>query len=140
MSQENVEMVRRIYELWARRELAAIPDFFDPQVEVDLSRNVFNPDVYHGHAGIERVIQGLEDMWDDFGIVPTEILDAGEKVLATVTIRGTGKESGVHVAMQVMNIWTIRDAKIVRVEGGYRDRAEALEAVGLSEQDAHADS
>jgi hypothetical protein len=52
----------------------------------------------------------------------------------------TGKESGVDVSMQVLNICTIRDAKIVRVEGGYRDRAEALEAAGLPAQDAHAES
>ena len=121
-------------------EFSEIPEFFDPQVEIDLSRNVFNPDIHHGHDGVECLIQGFEDMWEDFEIVPTEILDAGEKVLATVTIRGTGKKSGVDVAMQVMNIWTIRDARIVHVVGGYRDRGEALEAAGLSEQDAHSDS
>jgi ketosteroid isomerase-like protein len=133
MSQENVEVVRRTYELWALRRWSAIPDFFDPDVEVDLSRNVFNPDTHHGHAGLETLLRNIEDMWDDFEVVPTELIDAGEKVLATVTIKGTGKESGVDVAMQVMNVWTIRDSKIVRIAGGYRDRAEALEAAGLSE-------
>ena len=71
-------------------------------------------------------------MWDDFQIVPTELIDAGEKVVVAVTFRGTGKESGVDVSMQVLNVWTIRDSKIVRIVGGYRDRAEALDAAGLS--------
>ena len=131
MSQENVELVRRTYELWALRRWSAIPDFFDPDVEVDLSRNVFNPDTHRGYAGLEALLRSIEDMWDRFEFVPTELIDAGDRVVATVTMKGTGKESGVDVAMQVVNVWTIRDSKIVRVAGGFRDRAEALEAAGL---------
>ena len=131
MSRHNVELVRRIYEHWARKEWSLIPEFFDPDAEVDLSRNVFNPGTYSGYAGIHRLLQGVDEMWDDFRILPTELVDAGDKVLATVRIGGTGKESGVEVEMQVMNVWTIRDAKVVRIVGGYRDRAEALAAAGL---------
>jgi ketosteroid isomerase-like protein len=133
MSQENVEIVRRVYEIWPTRQWSLIPDYFDSKVELDLSRNVFNPDVYRGHAGIEEALQGIYDMWEDFEIVPVEIIGGGDKVLATVRISGIGRESGVPVAMEVMNVWTIRDSKVVRVVGGYRDRAEALEAAGLSE-------
>ena len=35
-------------------------------------------------------------------------------------------------------VWTIRDGKVVRMRV-FADRAQALEAAGLSEQDAHAD-
>jgi uncharacterized protein len=133
MSQENVELVRRVYELWPTRQWSLIPDLFAPDVEIDLSRNVFNPDIYRGHAGTEKMLRAVEDMWDHFQIVPTELIDAGDKVVVAVTIKGTGKESGVDVSMQVLNIWTIRDSMIVRVVGGYRDRSEALEAAGLSE-------
>lgn len=140
MSRENAGTVRSIYELWTTREWSRIPEFFDPDVEVDLSRNVFNPDIYRGLSGIENVLRGIEEMWEDFSIVPTEIVDAGDKVFASVTIRGKGKSSGVDVTMAVMNVWTFRESKVVRVVGGYRDRAEALEAAGLSEEDARADS
>jgi ketosteroid isomerase-like protein len=64
MSQGNVQIVRRCYELWENRDWSAIPEIFDPNVEVDLSRNVFNPDVYHGHAGVERYIQAVEEVWE----------------------------------------------------------------------------
>jgi ketosteroid isomerase-like protein len=140
MSQQNVDLVRRVYGLWKKREWSAIPELFDPEVQVDLSRNVFNPGTYRGYSGIEQVLRSTEEMWDDFEIVPTEVLDAGDRVLATVTISGKGRESGVRVNMQVMNVWTIRDSKVVSVTGGYRDRAEALEAAGLSKKDAPADS
>src|SRR5688500_156608 len=140
MSQENVEIVRRIYELWPTQQWSLIPDYFDPDVELDLRRNVFNPDIYRGHDGVHKMLQGVYDMWNNFEIVPTEIIGGGDKVLATVRISGTGKESGVEVAMEVMNVWAVHDSKVVRVIGGFRDRAEALEAAGLSGQDAHTDS
>jgi hypothetical protein len=39
--------------------------------------------------------------------------------------------------MKIFQVWTLRGSKVVRMVGGYRDRNEALEAVGLSEQGAH---
>jgi ketosteroid isomerase-like protein len=134
MSRENVEIVRRCYELWDRREWSAFPELFDSDVEIDLSRNVFNPDVYHGHAGVERYVKVVEEIWDDFHVVPIELLDAGDNVVTAITLRGKGKQSGVEVKMELFNIWTLRDSKVVHVAGGYRDRSEALKAAGLVEQ------
>jgi hypothetical protein len=36
--------------------------------------------------------------------------------------------------MQLFNIWTLRDSKVVRLVGGYRDRSEAVADAGLPEQ------
>ena len=134
MSQENVEIIRRCYELWHSREWSAIPELFDPDIEIDLSRNVFNPDVYHGHAGVERYVRAVEEVWDNFRVVPKEFIDAGDKVVTAVTLHGQGKGSGVDVEMELFNIWTLRDSRIVQIVGGYRDRSEALLAAGLREQ------
>jgi ketosteroid isomerase-like protein len=131
MSHESVEIVRRCVECINRRDFSQLFELFDPEIELDLSRNVFNPDVYRGHAGIERWRSSAEDVWDDLNGVLDEIIDAGDKVVAAVTMRGKGRESGVEVTMQVFSIWTLRDSKVVRVVGGYRDRSEVLEAAGL---------
>jgi hypothetical protein len=44
-----------------------------------------------------------------------------------------GRGSGVEVEMQLFAVWTLREGKVLRLTGGYRDRAEALEAAGLRE-------
>jgi ketosteroid isomerase-like protein len=53
-------------------------------------------------------------------------------VLAVVTFRASGKQSGAEVNMEVFQLWTFRDRKVIRGHGFF-DRAEALEAAGLSE-------
>jgi ketosteroid isomerase-like protein len=140
MSQENLDLARRCAQAWNDRNWSTLPDLFDPDFKFDLSRNIFNPAVYHGHAGIEQWASAVEDVWDDFQGVFTELIDVGDTVVAGFTIRGKGKESGAMVEMKIFSVWTFRDSKVVRIVGGYRDRSEALEAAGLSEQDAHADS
>jgi hypothetical protein len=133
-NQANVEIVRRCYELWQSRDWPAITEIFDSDVEIDLSRNVFNPDVYRGHAGVERYVQVVEEVWEDFHAVPVEFIEVGDNVVTAITIHGKGKESGVDVTMEVFNVWTLRDSKVVRVVGGYRERSEALEAASAAER------
>jgi uncharacterized protein len=132
MSQENVEIVRRCLEFWIKRDWSAALDLLDPTVEFDLSRNVFNPAVYRGTSGIEQMVSVVDDTWDEFRADADEFIDAGDQVVAAITITGKGPGSGVEVSMQLFHVWTLRRSKVVRMVS-YRDRPEALEAAGLSE-------
>jgi hypothetical protein len=46
---------------------------------------------------------------------------------------GKGKGSGIEVQQPVADVFTLHDGRVVRAELGFTDRAEALEAAGLSE-------
>jgi ketosteroid isomerase-like protein len=136
MSRENVEIVRRCVEAMNPRDLSAelppdLLELVDPDAELDLSRNVFNPAVYRGHSGLEQWRSEVVDVWESFHGELEELIDAGERVVTATTIRGKGKGSGVDVEMLVFQVWTVRDSKVVRLVGGYRDRSEALEDAGL---------
>ena len=139
MSQEHVEIVRRCIELFNSRDLTQALELLDPDVELDLSRNIFNPDIYRGHAGIERWRDVVDDVWEDFHGKVEDLVDADDKVIGSFTMGGKGKESGVEVTMRIFSIWTFRDSKIVKVVGGFRDRAEVFEAAGLAD-DASAEA
>src|SRR5688572_13540225 len=116
-----------------KRELSRMPEFLDPDVELDMSRNILNPDVYRGYAGVERLAGVVEDLWDDFRFEPQELIDAGDRVVAHIKISGKGRGSGVETEMHVFNIWTLSQGKVVRLAGGYTERAETLEAAGISD-------
>jgi ketosteroid isomerase-like protein len=83
---------------------------------------------------LRRYEGAVDDIWQDFQGHPTEVIDAGDKVVTAITVHGKGKGSGVDVEMHLFNIWTLRDSKVVRLVGGYRDRSEALRDAGLPEQ------
>jgi ketosteroid isomerase-like protein len=128
----NAEIVRKCYECLNRNDLAGLFKFADPDIVIDNSRLVFNPDVYRGREGAERWLRATGEVWEELCLTPVELIDAGDNVVAAVTVQGKGKGSGVEVNMPLFAVWTFRDAKVVRVAGGYRERSHALEAAGLS--------
>lgn len=136
MSQEKVEVVRRIFEASAHRDVEAIFTLYDPQVEFDGSRHrwaeVMGGEVqWTGHAALRRFFARYYEMWEGFEFEIEELLDVGGYVISVVTSRARGRSSGIVVewAEQVA-IWTIREGKAVRVEW-FSSREDAVEAVGL---------
>jgi ketosteroid isomerase-like protein len=53
--------------------------------------------------------------------------------------RRRGRVSGIEVSRKIAQVCTVRDGQVIKIVG-FDNRAQALEAAGLSEQDAHADS
>jgi ketosteroid isomerase-like protein len=133
MSEENVEIVRRCFGFWANRDFSAIPEVVHPDFVLDVSRRVINPAVYHGLDGFRRFVEQVDEVWENFQFEPEEAIDAGDQVFTSVRISGRGRGSGVEAEMREFSIWTFREGKLSRLTGGYRDRAEALEAAGLRE-------
>jgi ketosteroid isomerase-like protein len=133
MSQENVEVVRRCFGLWVSRDLSDLPQLAHPDVVLDVSRRVFNPAVYRGYDGFERFGEQVDEAWEGFRFEIEELVDAGECVVAATRLRGRGRSSGVEAEMREFSVWTLRDGRVSRVSGGYRERAVAFEAAGLSE-------
>ena len=76
-----------------------------------------------------------------FGEIDFEVeklIDAGDQVLAVIREREIGRASGVPVESTHLAVWRLADGKVARMQI-FDDRQQALEAVGLSEQDAHAE-
>jgi ketosteroid isomerase-like protein len=143
MSQENVERIRRGYEAFNRGDLAGAAKDFDPSFEWRISLQLPDspPDeTYRGPEDIIRFWETWRAAFDDFRIELEEIIDAGDHVIVFARVRGRGVGSGADVETPTFpQVWTLgHDGRPVRVEM-YPGRAEALEAVGLSERDAHAD-
>ncbi len=114
MSEENVEIVRRCYEFLENRDESLIVELIDPDVVYDLSRNVFNPDVYVGHEGLRSLVEQVDAMWEGFRIEPEEFSDGGEYVVCAARMTGRGRKRGVPTEMRLFQVWQLRDGKVLR--------------------------
>src|SRR5687767_6906418 len=93
MSQENVEIVREVYEAAARGDSAAVFALYDPAVQWDASRApmprlIGGGRVFHGHDGLRRFFRERNAIWGEIEDVPKELIDAGEDVVSADTERG----------------------------------------------------
>jgi uncharacterized protein len=139
MSQENVEIVRRMYEAWNRSRGTPPFELIDPGIELEVSADGPIDGTYRGHAGVSEFLDGFWSNFDEHRIDVVECISAGRDVIAILRYYGRGRASGAEVDGPGSHVWTLRDGKAVRWRI-LTTRAEALEAVGLSERDAHEDS
>jgi ketosteroid isomerase-like protein len=127
VSAANAETVRRAIGLWGRRDFDALAKLAHPEFVLDLSRNL-DAAVYSGVDGLRDWTEHVGETWDDFRFRTGELTEVGEHVVTEVEMSGKGRGSGAETRMTVFQIWRFRDGKIVRVVGGLRDRAAAIEA------------
>ncbi|MGH2926467.1 MAG: nuclear transport factor 2 family protein [Solirubrobacterales bacterium] len=133
MSQENVEIVAGGYEYFAENQDLQ-EEIVDPDFVWDMQTFPWpGTQLYEGIEGSRTFLAEWIEAWEDWELEVERLLDAGDDVVAIVRQRGRSKASGVPVDMHFAQVWTIRDRKQVRMRM-YADPAEALEAVGLSEQ------
>lgn len=87
----------------------------------------------HGRIALKAFIEDWIDTFDDFRIEVVELIDAGGgKVVAVLRFGGRAKMSGIETDQTFGTLFTIRDGRIARGRE-YADRAQAIEAAGLSE-------
>jgi ketosteroid isomerase-like protein len=132
MSQENVEIVRRIYEHLNRGDVEGVIELCDDDFLMDMSERVFNPDTYRGHDGIRRFYEGVTDAWESYLWHIEEARVTDDSVVAMLYCEGQSREAGPGVDWRVAWLWTLRRGRAVSVRF-YRDRGKALEAAGLRE-------
>jgi ketosteroid isomerase-like protein len=132
MSEENVEIVRRVYEEISSR-LDVPAELFAPDYEMDMTDMAWDVGVRRGLEAAREAFLEYAATFEDFRIELREVIHADEEHVVT-EIRDGGQVEGsdAQVWNRYFNAWTFRDGKIVRVSS-HTDRTRALEAAGLSE-------
>ncbi len=137
MSQENVAIVRVLFEAFIRRDVKAMEAFMAPEVEWDATRFAgVIPDlagVYRGAEGTRRFWRTWLSSWKDLRF-EYQLRDSGDHVVALVrNQRQWGRHSGIETEISPYGfLYTLRGGKVIRV-CFYPDHQSALEAGGLRE-------
>jgi ketosteroid isomerase-like protein len=139
MSQENVEVVRRIYAAWYQTGLWAASGNLDPDIQWVNPDNAIEPGTRVGIDAFEAAWSNVRDSFETVEFESPDFLHCGDDVVVITIMRARGHGSGADVEHPQGHVWTIKEGKAVRMRWFHHHHL-ALEAAGLSEQDAHADS
>jgi ketosteroid isomerase-like protein len=145
VSRDNVELVRRQYELINSlgrtegfvdpEELA--PDLwerFDPELELHERPDLPDRKVYRGRDTAKEFWRKTQDLFAEIRWEPLEIVDLGHAVVAHTRIVAVGRGSNVRIEADETDVWWFHDGRVVRL-AGFPTRAEGLAAVQRPERD-----
>src|SRR5687767_15064968 len=135
---ENVEIVKAAIEAINREDWDAVFQDMAPGFELDMSRAVGPVRGVFKLDQARRNLVEFAESWESVRFEPHEFIEAGDLVVVPHTTHVRGRDA-IEVVTRPTFVWTICNGAIERVSM-YQERQDALEDLGLSEQDAHADS
>ena len=129
-----MKILGAFYEAWNRGDIDDGLTYVDPDVEV--YPGVQAPDAetqYLGHHGFRDFFVTIASgPWETVTAEPKEVVETeDDRILSIDNWRFRGRD-GIQIDRELPNLFTFRDGLISRVQG-FTNRAEALEAAGLSE-------
>ena len=131
MSEENVEIVRRVFGAWNAGDMEGVRDAYDPDAVMRYHGDFPEPGPFVGRNAIMRQFDRLRDALDERDALAFvgDFLDAGDRVVSRFAWRGEG--SGPAMDLELTVVYTVRARRILEADF-FRDHREALEAAGLS--------
>ena len=131
MSQENVEIVRRIVDAIEDRRWEEAMRQLAPNIELHGTvGGLTEGSLWRGPEQIGDFFAQDSDAWDERRLDAEQVIDAGDCVAVLLHEFRRGKGSGVEMETDTAMVYEVRDGRVVRIQG-YMDRDEALEAAGL---------
>ena len=131
MSQENVEIVRRIFDGWSRGDFSVGAEHLAPDFEWQQHAEAVEPGPRRGDQ-VGNSLKNIFEIYKDFRVEPVEFIDAGEKVVVDARVSATGRRTALPLEGAWTFVWTLRDGRVARNQV-FANRSEALEAAGISE-------
>jgi ketosteroid isomerase-like protein len=129
----NIEIVRRVFEAFTRRDIEAMIELSAPEIEFwgPTASFAHEGQAYVGHDGMRQYFADVSRVWRVLEVVPHDFRDLGDRVLVFGRVYARG-EGGYISDSPTQWIWAVKGGQVVygRV---FTNRAEALTAAGLDE-------
>ncbi|MFY9607270.1 MAG: nuclear transport factor 2 family protein [Blastocatellia bacterium] len=130
MSQQNVDIIRGMYDAFARGDIPAVLGVLDPDIEWREAENFLYADrnPYIGPTAVlEGVFARIGGEWEGFAVTPESYLDAGNAVVTQGYYTGVYKSTGKTVRAQFAHVFTLGGGKAIRFQQ-YTDTKQFAEA------------
>ena len=131
MSGETAAVVRAGFEAWNAGDMDALRETFDPGVTWRPPEGWPEPGPFVGREAVMRWFDQLREAYDDYVTeLIGDLIEATDRVVVSQVWHGAGR--GPEADIESTGVFTVRNGRVIDVEQ-FWDRAEALEAAGLSE-------
>ena len=133
MSEENVEIVRRIYDAGLiDRDPEWLIELATPDIEYVNPPYAVEPGVRRGPAEVVRAMRAFREVWERSRHELHELFDCGDIVVAAVSWHTRSRGSESELVQEEAHSWSLRKGRIARFEWGL-ELGTALEVAGLRE-------
>jgi uncharacterized protein len=139
MSQADIQMLRAVYDAVGRKDWDVARSNSLPDFALKLPEGDPLSATHHGGDEVRKYFEDLLEPFEEVVAEPEKFFERGDQIAVIAVMRLRPRGSSAVVEIRGGHVWTIRDGKLARCEV-LRKPEQALAAVGLSEQDAHADS
>jgi ketosteroid isomerase-like protein len=131
VSEEKSDMVRRVFEAFTERDVDAVLELADPDVEFYAPTGSIagHDEPYRGHDGMRQYFEDVARIWEELEVIPHEYRELDDTVVALGRVYGRGLD-GLLVDSPTGWIWKLRNGKIYECRV-YTSRQETLDAAGL---------
>jgi ketosteroid isomerase-like protein len=135
MPRDNFELMRRGLDAYNRRDVEAMLELVDPDVEWYAALDVLlggDETVYRGYDGIRALFATIDETFSELEAEVTEVRDLDDRLVAIGRLRTRGRRSGAETTSDVGWLIEFGDRRVRKVRT-FLDSADALEAAGVSE-------
>jgi ketosteroid isomerase-like protein len=130
--ESDSELIARMLRAWNGNDVEVLLEVFDPEVEMRPALSTFLAStVYRGHDGVRDWYAETNEPWAQLQAEPERFIDAGGRTLVIITLHARVPEGRVDLDARIAHVVTIRDGKIVRLDG-YDEPDRALADVGIA--------
>ena len=114
MPDGNVEVVRALYDAWARDEFPGPPELLDPDIEYVNPAGAIEPGTRRGIDAFQHAIEKVLEVWTSWEMEPERFEAVGNCVAVVVRYRAVGRSSSLEVEGRESALWTLRDGRVIR--------------------------
>jgi uncharacterized protein len=132
MSTDNVELLRPIYDQWAKGNWEPRFEVYAPDMEWGWSDEFPGTGVARDDEEKSERLREWLSGWKDWRCEAERFVAEGDTVVALTRYRGRGKTSGAAVDTEGAHVWTFREGKVIRLVV-YSSRQTALRDAGLTD-------
>ena len=129
MGEQSVEVVRGIYDAFGRGDMAGVLGAMAADIEWYEAEGLPYGGMYQGGESVAENVFGpvMRDI-PNFAVTPEQFIASGDTVAVVARYRGTGKDTGKELDLQVVHVYDVRDGKVVQFRQ-FVDTVKFLEVV-----------